>query len=181
MKHLKYASIFLATLYLSIAITSNTYNSSSNQAYALGNSIDDSIKRACPNYEGTNGNINIQGLVTNILKSCIPTSSQPSPSPNPGPLSQNILQIKVVGPSAENGGTGTVIVTDTTTQDSSSFDMGGTVYNEFVIPIGDSYTVQVQPDNGALYSIDSTDCQSSGDNSCSGIMSNSIQSVVAYQ
>ncbi|ALI37858.1 hypothetical protein NMY3_03676 [Candidatus Nitrosocosmicus oleophilus] len=77
---LRLISIFIGILYLSVTISSNT-SSSNNQAYAsLNNEINESIKKACPTYEGNGG---IDGLVSDILKACLGHSNQPPTTPNP--------------------------------------------------------------------------------------------------
>ena len=68
-----------------------------NQAYAsidIHNNfkeIGEKIKKACPAYQG-NLDINIiKGLVTDVLKACLPNSHNPptTPNPNPDPNLQN--------------------------------------------------------------------------------------------
>ncbi len=79
MKNLKVISLSLIMIFLGVLATSNiSLSSSDNQAYSTLENTDqkviDSIKESCPNYEG---NGDIKGLVTDILKACLGHSGQP--------------------------------------------------------------------------------------------------------
>jgi hypothetical protein len=87
-----------ALLFVSSFGISNLSLSSNTQAFATiddnNNKIVDSIKKACPNYEGDG---DIKGLATNILKACFHQCNQSSPT-NPNPetttFRKNILEFK---------------------------------------------------------------------------------------
>ena len=94
----------LAVSVIGLILVSNfsIFNPSSyNQAFATieNNKFSDSIKKACLTYEG-NGNIN--GLVSNVLKVCLNRGgvSEPSPGPNDPPyipLPQNVALLDIGG------------------------------------------------------------------------------------
>ena len=99
MNYIKGITIFVTLLFISSALTSNTSlnHLNNNQAYAsidIHNNfkeIGEKIKKACPAYQ-SNLDINIiKGLVTDVLKACLPNSNLPptTPNPNPNPNVQN--------------------------------------------------------------------------------------------
>ena len=63
---------------------SNLSLTSNNQAFATiennHNKITDSIKKACPNYEGDS---NIKGLVSDMLKACLEHNNNLQPRQDP--------------------------------------------------------------------------------------------------
>jgi len=93
------ASVTALLLVSSFGI-SNLSLSSNTQAFATiddnNNKIVDSIKKACPNYEGDG---DIKGLATNTLKACFHQGNQ-SPPTNPNPetttFPKNILEFKAL-------------------------------------------------------------------------------------
>ena len=159
---------------MSVVIASNTSSQSTNsQAYATldnNNNIDQSIKKACPSYEG---NKDIEDLVTDILNACLPYSNQPPTSPNPNPtkFDKNIMSFEgLAGTSAK------FVINDTNSQRSNSYDVGTEdfVQDEFVIPVGDRYQITATPrDSTANVTFESTECQQVAPNICTGTMGTS--------
>ena len=103
------ASVAVLLLVSSFGV-SNLSLSSNTQALATiddnNNKIADSIKKACPNYEGDG---DIKGLATDILKACFHHGNQ-SPPTNPNPetttFPENILEFEAsvtVPPMASQG------------------------------------------------------------------------------
>lgn len=192
MRNLKVISICLVTLFLSIVITFNLSSSSSNnQAYASlennNNEITESIKKACPNYEGNNNN-DIKGLVTDILKACLPQGNQPptAPDPNQGTFTRNILSFEGEFEPLEAGDTAKVVITDTTNDLSATYNLdtrGLPVKDTFVVPVGANYQVDATITSVEPYiytvTINSADCQQANLNigTCSGTMATTLQNV----
>ena len=172
---LKGISILLVILYVTIVIPSNTSSQSfNNQVYALDKEIDDAIKKACPTYQGNN----IKDLVTDIFKACIPDntpSPPPTPNPNPTPLDKNIVEFTG---SAADDSFGKIVITDTITQKSNSYEVGGDgVSDEFVIPVGNNYKITVTAsDPGSVqaeFLINNNRCLEETANTCFATMGSS--------
>lgn len=184
MKNLTVISFSLITLFLSVGITSNISSSSSNQVYATlentNDKITDSIKKTCPNYEG---NGDIEGIVTDIIKACIVDNNQPPTTPGPDTkFPKNILDIEAV--LQTNGGSGADIqIVDPTGRFLNSYFLSEepndrSVQDQFVVPIGDTYTVTVigPGEEGFQINIESSSCKGTG-SECQGTMGITKQSV----
>lgn len=177
-----------AILLVSSFSISNLFLLANNQVYAtLGDSnskMIDLIKKACPNYEG---NGDIKGLVSDILKACLHQrdTSQPPTNPNPytSPLDQNILQVYVTDAARDTSIT--VKTTDLITQKASitNFFDGGTSDEYYVIPVGDRYAVEITGDpdfDSTQVKFNSSDCTpflSEASALCTGTMGDSMQYV----
>ena len=141
MKHFKVISFSLVTLFLSIAITSysSTSVSSNNQAFATLDNTDnigESIKKVCPTYEG-NGNIN--GLVSNVLKACVNRGgvSEPSPGPNDPPwipVPQNVI---ILEKERNSNYDITISILHSAARTTSQFDI-----DYFTMPVGLTYKIE---------------------------------------
>ena len=175
----KNISIFLVVLFVTIVITSNTAPSqlSNNQVYALGNEIDETIKKSCPTYQGNNNN-NIKGLVTDILKTCLHqgNTSEPPATPNPEPtrFDVNVMNLNM-NPSLQDIPL-TVTITDNSANKLNSYIINGQeVDATFVIPVGDKYVVNVENNvGGPTIPIDfdgTSNCSGINSTACSGTMS----------
>jgi hypothetical protein len=171
-------TIFLTTLLSSYTLT----QSSNNQAFATlennDNKIADSIKKVCPNYED---NGNIKDIVSNILKACLNRgdTSQPPTEPNPEPLTPfdvNIMNFEANTPRDFNGN---IIIKDESAQKQNVYDVEGQVRDQFVIPIGDEYVVNVAVPDGTELQVEfsgSAGCSQISQinqTACKGIMGNS--------
>lgn len=179
MRNLKVISIYTFALFFSVAITSNSptsFLSTDNQVLAsvANNKISDSIKIACPAYEG-NGDIN--SLVADILKACISSSNQPPTTPNPDTTNfpRNILTLDAsFGVGVDEAD---IVITDAASQYSNSYSLfiDNTVLNDqFIIPVGDQYVITVTEDVPVTFATNS--CQQQG-NTCTGTMTTSNQSI----
>lgn len=168
--------------------------SPNNQAFATlegnNNKIADSIKKACPDYEGS-GNLN--GLVTDILKACIGHNNQPptTPGPNTEPTNfdKNIMDFlaSAAVPGTDDG-IYKVIVTDKTANKLNSYTVivgqdPSIIQDRFIIPVSDQFVVNVNNDLGDLQTtVDfsgSTNCTQINATACSGIMADSPQKIQA--
>ena len=153
--------------------------SSYNQAFATieNNKFSDSIKKACLTYEG-NGNIN--GLVSNVLKVCLNRGgvSEPSPGPNDPPyipLPQNVALLDIGG--LEEGHTYELTV--------SILQSAGRFYKvfespyltAFAIPVGLTYKIEMndQHDPKKSFIFHNVDCIDVDSNSCILTMGTSVQ------
>lgn len=185
MRNLKVISIGLAIIFLGVAITCNASSSSNNQAFASldnNNDISDSIKKLCPTYQSNNNN-NIKGLVTDILKACIPQGNQPpptTPDPTEGTFTRNILNFQGAFNAAEEFDTAKIVITDTTNDLSITYNLGGEVEDAFVVPVGANYQVDVTTSSASpnQYEVEilATDCRQVGD-TCIGTMGTTLQSI----
>jgi len=127
---------------------------SNNQAYATieeNNKITDSIKKACPNYEG---NGNFKGLVTDIIKACLGNSNQPPSIPGPSPTAFPQNYVNFVAEADASGLE--AFKANITIRDNSSnylqsyllsvdeeFSPTDQVTDLFIIPVGDQFDVSV--------------------------------------
>jgi hypothetical protein len=191
---LKGISVSIAILYVIIVITSNITPSqlSTNQAYALENKINDAIKKTCPTYESNNDN-DIKGAVSNIIKSCIPQSNQPSTPPNPNPdpnppntspFPNNLFSFTASSQTTEPL---YIIITDSTSHYSNTYSLTETevpIEDTIVIPVGDTYTIKATDYEGNVWSdttFESNNCKTGTfgefEYICTGIMGTEPQHV----
>ena len=198
MKYIKGITIFVTLLFISSALTSNTSlnHLNNNQAYAsidIHNNfkeIGEKIKKACPAYQG-NLDINIiKGLVTDVLKACLPNSNLPptTPNPNPNPNVQNAtLDFSAVnqGPNYANyrfwyRGDRTQTTQTPVGQVPVPFLIyfqgvqGAFIEERFTIPVGYQYQIQVIPNsvnNRGYFMVWEGDCTDSNQVICIGTMS----------
>lgn len=177
------------------SISNISFSTSDNQAYGTlentDHKISDSIKKACSKYEDNNNN-NIKGLVTDILKACLPQDNQPptTPGPNQGTFAQNIMEFStqmLPGDQSNNADLAEIVITDTTSDLSKTYrifpgNFGHT--DSFVIPVGDNYRVTVDVDSRipSIYEVvfQSFDCHQANPNidECTGTMGTSKQSIL---
>ena len=141
----------------------------------------ESIKKACPNYEG-NGNIN--GLISNVLKACLNRGgvSEPWPGPNDPPLitlPQNVALLDIGD--LEQGHTYelTVSILEGPGKFVIGFDkvFEGPYLTAFAIPVGLTYKIEMHdqgdPKKGFIF--DNVDCIDVDSNSCTLTMGKSLQ------
>ncbi|MDF0681535.1 MAG: hypothetical protein P0116_11290 [Candidatus Nitrosocosmicus sp.] len=193
MRNLKIISLYLVALLSSVVITSNTSSSSLslNDAFATfatienNNDISDSIRKSCPTYQGNNNN-NIKGLVTDILKACLPQGNQPptTPDPNQGTFTRNMFTIEGDFDPQSDEDRAKVVITDTTNDLSITYNLDGDpVVDTFVVPVGANYQVVVTTtsETPGIYTVTftSTDCQQTNPNisTCNGTMGTTEQDV----
>ena len=194
MRYFKGATIFAAFLCFSVVLSSNTsafrlFNNDNAHAFINindnFNKLSDKIKKVCPTYqENTDSNL-IKGMVTNILKACLPNSHNPptTPNPNPDPNLQYAtmdFNVRLVPDFPSNVNVVTNIVLQWFNETSGgnegvreynlqgNSDDGPSVHDEMQVPVG--YTYLVILDDGPIIIDKSTrNCSGIG-KSCTGTM-----------
>ncbi|ALI34497.1 hypothetical protein NMY3_00283 [Candidatus Nitrosocosmicus oleophilus] len=128
----------------------------------------------------------IQSLVSGILKVCLGDNNQPPTTPNPETTKFPTNYIEFGADSLIQDTQVNIVVSDSTSQYSNTYELNfdgqdpADVSDQFVIPIGDPYTVDVIFPAGLELppvSFAGSDCQQTSTYTCSGTMGNTIQSI----
>lgn len=187
--------ICITLLYWSAIFLSNVISQPKNQAFASivdndNGKIVDSIKKACPNYEG---NGDIKGLITDIMKTCLYQGKTSDNSTNPDSetttFPHNIMELHASAHVFDEHHIidATITISDTTSNYLNSYhltangNLPAEVSDKFVIPVGDQFSMNVSakyigpnppsPHEQTLdISIISESCNPVSDTMCTGTM-----------
>lgn len=169
-------TLFFIILTLSIGLNSiNLQSSPSNQVFALENSIDDAIKKACPSYENSNS---IKEKVANIVSACLSNIKNHIPT-----IDHNILLVQASKDAASQElDSSFIIVKDETDGTSERFRMiNDHELKTFTIPIGHTYSLEAGARHSDLVKAHFTgSCQVIAPLKCSGVMDSGGKTVTVY-
>ncbi len=127
-----------------------------------------------------------QSLVSDILKACSGDNNQPPTTPNSETTKFPTNYIEFGANSLIQETQVNIVVSDSTSQYSNTYELNfdeqdpADVSDQFVIPIGDPFTVDVTFPAGLELppvSFAGSDCQQTSTYTCSGTMGNTIQSI----
>jgi hypothetical protein len=160
------ASVIGLLLVTNFGISNLSFNNQVSASLEYNDKISNSIKKVCPNFEG-DGNIN--GLVSDLLKSCVGHSNEPPTTPGPDieptNFDNNIVDFTARGEARTLGPSVDIVIADKPSNKLNSYTLildpeSDPTHDNFVIPVGDRFVVN------AISTYPSLDVDFSGSTNC---------------